>query len=259
MRPYVLAETNWKTVRETHYQVAILPWGATEAHNYHLPYATDNALATHIATEAAAFAWASGARTVVLPTVPFGVNTGQLDVKLDLNMMPSTQAALLRDLADVVQRAGIEKMLLLNAHGGNDFKQILRELGVSFPKLFFCILNWWKVIPTDGYFREPGDHAGALETAAMLHLHPEWVRPLDEAGPGKAQPWQISGLREGWVWAERPWTQVTEDTGIGNPAEATAKQGEYFIHATVQKVGQFLVELAQTPREAFFRPPSDVV
>ena len=41
-RPYILAETHWKTVKNTPYEVVVLPWGATEAHNYHLPYATDN-------------------------------------------------------------------------------------------------------------------------------------------------------------------------------------------------------------------------
>ena len=48
-RPYVLSETTWKTVDATPYGVAILPWGATEAHNYHLPYATDNIQAEQIA------------------------------------------------------------------------------------------------------------------------------------------------------------------------------------------------------------------
>jgi creatinine amidohydrolase len=41
MRPYILAEINWKFVKENPYEVAVLPWGATEAHNYHLPYSTD--------------------------------------------------------------------------------------------------------------------------------------------------------------------------------------------------------------------------
>jgi len=40
-RPYILAETTWQAVRDTKFEVAVLPWGATEAHNYHLPYATD--------------------------------------------------------------------------------------------------------------------------------------------------------------------------------------------------------------------------
>jgi len=53
-RPYLLAETNWKAVREADFQVAVLPWGATEAHNYHLPYATDNYQADYVAAEAQA-------------------------------------------------------------------------------------------------------------------------------------------------------------------------------------------------------------
>ena len=41
-KPYLLGETTWKIVKDTNYEVALLPWGATEAHNFHLPYATDN-------------------------------------------------------------------------------------------------------------------------------------------------------------------------------------------------------------------------
>ena len=38
---YIIADTTWATVRDTDYDVAVLPWGSTEAYNYHLPYATD--------------------------------------------------------------------------------------------------------------------------------------------------------------------------------------------------------------------------
>ena len=47
-RPYILDELTWKTVRDTRYEVAILPWGATEAHNYHLSYTTDNIQAEEV-------------------------------------------------------------------------------------------------------------------------------------------------------------------------------------------------------------------
>src|SRR3954453_15459665 len=97
-RPYILAETNWKAVKDPRFQVAVLPWGATEAHNYHLPYATDTIQCDHVAARAAERAWDQGARVVVLATVAFGVNPTQLDIKLCLNRNPSTQAALLRDL-----------------------------------------------------------------------------------------------------------------------------------------------------------------
>lgn len=53
MRPYILAETNWKNVKDEEFTLAVLPWGATEAHNYHLPYATDIIEADHIAAASA--------------------------------------------------------------------------------------------------------------------------------------------------------------------------------------------------------------
>jgi len=136
MRPYILSETNWKAVKETDYQVAVLPWGATEAHNYHLPYATDNILAYHIAEESARIAWECGTKVIVLPTIPYGVNTGQKDVKLDMNLNPSTQMMILKDLITVLDRQGIYKLVIMNGHGGNDFKQMIRELNLIFPQMF---------------------------------------------------------------------------------------------------------------------------
>ena len=41
MRPWKLAETNYGTVKEYQYEVAVLPLGATEPHNLHLPYGMD--------------------------------------------------------------------------------------------------------------------------------------------------------------------------------------------------------------------------
>ena len=62
MRPYILAETNWKHLKDEKIELAVLPWGATEAHNFHLPYATDNIEADHISAEAARIAWEKGAK-----------------------------------------------------------------------------------------------------------------------------------------------------------------------------------------------------
>src|SRR2546422_10857384 len=87
-RPFILNELTWKTVRDARYEVAVLPWGATEAHNRHLPYSTDNIETERIAALAAGHAWQLGARVVVLPVVPFGVNTLQLDIPLCLNLNP---------------------------------------------------------------------------------------------------------------------------------------------------------------------------
>lgn len=252
MRPYVLAETTWKQVKDTAYSVAVLPWGATEAHNYHLPYGTDNIQSETVAIRAAERAWKKGAKVIVLPTVPFGTNTTQLDIPLTLNMNPSTQAALLADLVFALDGQGIRKLVLLNGHGGNDFRQMIRELQPK-TRVFLCTVNWWSCVDVMKFVEEAGDHAGEAETAAMLHIAPELVRPLTEAGKGRARASRLAAIREGWVWAPRRWTQVTDDTGIGNPAKATAAKGEAYVTAAVQKIGDFIVELAGLDPEKLYQ------
>lgn len=242
-RPYMLAESNWKHIKEQQFSVAVLPWGATEAHNYHLPYATDTILADEVASVSAKFAWEQDAKPIVLPAIPFGVNTGQIDVSLCINMNPTTQYAVLKDIVQVLDAQRIQKLVIVNAHGGNNFKQMIRELSLDFPKVFVCSLNWWNSANPSSFFDEPGDHAGELETSAILHIEPELVLPLNEAGDGDAKQFIIKGLKEGWVSAQRKWTSVTKDTGVGNPKFATKEKGAQFLKETTKAIGEFLVEL----------------
>jgi len=244
-RPYILSETNWKSVKEIPFEVAVLPWGATEAHNYHLPYATDNYQCDYVAAESARIAWEAGAKVTVLPTVPFGVNTGQLDVKLCLNMNPSTQLALLKDLLQVLSLQQINKLIILNGHGGNYFKQMIRELYGLYPEVFVCTLNWWKVVDWTQYFDDPGDHAGEMETSVIMHIAPHLVRDLSEAGDGKAKTFRLEGLKQGWVTTQRKWTEVTADTGVGNPYPATPEKGEAYLKDVCETIGKFIMDLAK--------------
>lgn len=251
-RPYVLAETTWKTVAAAPYEVAVLPWGATEAHNLHLPYGTDTIQCDHIAAESARIAWEAGARVTVLPTVPFGVQTGQLDIPLCLNLNPSTQAAMLGDLASALRGQGLRKLVILNGHGGNDFRQMIRELQ---PKvdLFLCEVSWYRVVQPEPYFDEPGDHAGELETSVMQHVAPALVLPLGEAGDGRARGFRIAGLREGWAWAPRLWREVSRDTGVGDPRAASARKGAAYAAAVAERIGGFLADLAAADLEDLYQ------
>ena len=242
-RPFVLAESTWEEIRSQRFEIAILPWGATEAHNTHLPYATDNLETEAIAVASAALAWEQGARVLVLPCVPFGVNTGQRDVPFCLNMMPSTQIAVLRDLLPSLERHGVRKLVILNGHGGNDFKQIIRELQPATPMLLAQV-NWYQVVPATEHFDDPGDHAGELETSVIMHLRPDLVRSLESAGSGAARKNRVQAFREGWAWMPRPWTQVTDDTGVGNPARASAEKGKTYLDAVAQKLASFWSDLA---------------
>lgn len=248
MRPYILAENTWKTVKETKYELAILPWGACEAHNYHLPYGTDIVEAEQVAAEGARLAWEKGAKVTVLPPIPFGVNTGQFDVLLDMNMNPSTQFAVLRDVVEVLNRQGIHKLIILNSHGGNDFRSMIRELGLKFPDMFLSQCNWYQSVDQKAFFENKDDHGGEMETSVMMHLVPQLVRPLSEAGDGAAKKFKFSAIREGWAWAERKWMQVTKDTGVGDPRKASAEKGAAFFKAVTEKVGQYFYEVARADR-----------
>ena len=251
-RPYILAETNWKTTLEIDYKVAVLPWGATEAHNYHMPYATDNYQVDHVAAASAKHAWELGAKVIVLPCIPFGINSGQLDVKLCMNINPSTQLAILKDTVDVLRRHDIDKLVILNGHGGNSFKSMIRELSVIYPDVFVAWANWYQAVDWNLYFDEPGDHAGEMETSAMMHIAPELVLPLSEAGDGHAKKFKVKALGENWVTAQRQWMKVTKDTGVGDPAKSTAEKGKIYLDDTAKKIGDFLVDLANTPLDDFY-------
>lgn len=252
MRPYILAESNWKYIKDAHFDAAILPWGACEAHNYHLPYATDIIESELIGAEAARLAWERGAKVIVLPPVPFGVNTGQFDVKLDINMNPSTQLLVLKDIITVLNRQGIRKLIIFNSHGGNDFRTMIRELGLHFPDMFLTTCNWFHSVDQKEFFENKDDHAGEMETSLMLYLRPDLVAPLSQAGDGAAKKFKFTGIREGWAWAERRWLQVTKDTGVGDPRKATREKGERYFKAVTEKASVFFEEVAKaTPGEFY--------
>ncbi len=251
-RPWVLAEITWPEVRDGGWGLAVLPWGATEPHNLHLPYATDVYESEAIAAEAARLAWERGCRTLVLPCVPFGANAQQLDLRGTINMHPSTQAAVLADIIESLEVQGFDRLVVLNGHGGNDFQGIIRELQ-SATTVFLSTVNWFRVPGTQEMFDEPGDHAGEMETSLILHLRPELVRPLDEAGPGAGRPWKLTAMGEGWAWAPRQWSRVTDDTGVGDPSAATAAKGKACFDTVCRNIADYLCELAQADLDDLYR------
>ena len=244
MRPYILSETNWESLKDAEFELAVLPWGATEAHNYHLPYSSDIIESDLISAESARIAWEKGAKVVVLPTIPFGVNTGQSDIFLTINLNPSTQFAILKDVVEVLNRQKIYKLLVFNSHGGNDFKPIIRELGIMFPKMFICTSNWYQALDRYEYFNNSGDHAEEMETSLLMYLKPDLVLPIELAGDGKAKKFKVEAFNENWAWTERKWTQVTKDTGIGDPSEASKEKGKKYFNDLTIRLSKLFIELA---------------
>lgn len=253
MKPYILEQTNWKQIKNQKYELAVLPWGATEPHNYHLPYGTDSLETAKIAEEAAALAWEKGAKVMVLPTVPLGVqNPGQIELPFCLHTRPSTQKIILEDILKALYNQGIRKVILMNGHGGNDFKPIIRELQPRFPEMFIGLNEWFKLFDLKGYFEDTGDHAGEMETSIIMHYFPELVLPLEEAGDGKARNFKPETLKKKIAWAPRKWNEVSEDTGVGNPKKATAEKGETYLNDVINEIAELFVEMAECDLEDLY-------
>ena len=243
-RPFILFEANYRQLLDYRPNVAVLPWGATEAHNYHMPHGTDVIEAATVAERAAEIAHGRGARPIVLPPIPFGNNAQQLDQVATISLGTATATAIFGDVAHSLMAQKVDRLVILNAHGGNEFKPIIRDLQ-SRTGMLIALVNFWQMIPevVKAIFEEPGDHAGDLETSLLLHLRPEWVE-LAQAGPGETNPWKIEAMRSPGVWTPRPWSATHPDTGSGDPSQATAEKGRRYFEAVTAAVGHLLVALS---------------
>lgn len=253
MRPWNLAEVNYGDVRDrAPSDVAVLPFGATEPHNLHLPYGTDTFQVDVIADRSCAEAHERGASVVRLPTIPYGTETNQARFPLAMNLSPTTLAAAVGDLVASLAASGTRKCVLLNGHGGNDLKWMLRQMYGSTPvHLFLC--NWYKMAADrhEGLFVDPGDHAGELETSMGL-AHFAGLVHLDRADAGALTPCRLDAVNRGWVELTRPWHLLTTNTGAGDPRPATAEKGRALTEIVVARLAAFLVELAASPLDDRF-------
>jgi creatinine amidohydrolase len=250
----ILAEQTHGFVRGQKWEVAVLPFGATEPHNFHMPYGTDTFQVEELARRACAKASESGGRVVLLPAIPYGVNTNHLRVPggLACSLTPSTLLRVVADLVDSLERQGVRKVVLLNGHGGNELKPLTRELHHR-TGCFLCVCDWFRMA-TDlypGLFDHPGEHADEVETSLGLAFFPDLVHP-EQAGPASARPTRFEAINSGWVSITRPWHLLTPSTGVGDPSGATAEKGRRLMDALVERLGGFLAELSAAPMDETF-------
>ena len=241
-----LAVSCYGKVKPLNYDLVILPWGATEPHNSHLPYLTDCILSHNVAVDAARLALDQyGVRCMVLPYVTAGSqNPGQRELNFCIHYRYETQKAILTDIVASLYAQGHRRLLIINGHGGNSFKNMIRDLSLDYPDFLIATSEWFTFVPAKEYFDEPGDHADELETSVMMHYHSELV-DLSEAGDGKSKKFASQMLNEKVAWIPRHWMKVSEDTGIGNPKKASAEKGKRYVEAVTAKYAQLFKELTE--------------
>lgn len=244
IREHDLSASCYGAARRHTYDIVLLPWGATEPHNQHLPYLTDAILSHDVAVDASLIARRRyGIMSMVLPAMPLGAqNPGQRDLNFCIHYRSATQMAVLTDIVASLHHQGIRRLLIVNGHDGNTFKPMIRDLAVDYPDMLIAAGDWFKGLKATDYFDAPGDHADELETSVMMHYHPELVR-LEEAGDGHSRGFADEVLASGTVWVPRNWLRVSDDTGIGDPRTATAEKGRRFAEAVASRYAEAIKAL----------------
>ncbi|MDR1743825.1 MAG: creatininase family protein [Dysgonamonadaceae bacterium] len=245
-KPVDLQQATWGDVKGTNYSFAVLPWGATEPHNYHLPYLTDWHIAHDIAVKSVEKAWQKyQIRGMIFAPIPLGAqNPGQKELPFCIHTRFETQRMVLTDIIDSLQMQGIHRLILMNGHGGNGFKPMVRDLAFDYPEMIICVVDWFSIEAQKDYFENFDDHAGEMETSVMMHFHPEWVH-LEQAGDGASTPFNIEGLNAKVGWVPRQWDKTTRDTGVGDPRKATAEKGKRYVEAVTDKIAKLMNDLVK--------------
>ena len=242
-------------VRKREVRVVMLPIGATEPHGNHLPYANDTWTVDALAARVAARANSKGAKVLVLPAMPYGVNTNQAPNPYAQSIRPATMIQFVKDTVETLEQHGIRKLVILNGHGGNTttLGAALRELFASNPKVFVTMVETW--VPYRDQVAEiietGGDHASEEETSIALALYPARVQ-MGKAVKAREAELKLNSLKAPYINFIRPWKYVSDNTGLGDPTKATAAKGQKLIDLFMDRISTFLKELSDAELTATF-------
>jgi creatinine amidohydrolase len=243
---YNLSELTLNDTIVKKYEVAVIPIGATEPHNYHLPYGTDFFHADYISGKSCELAEKEGASIIKLPAIPYGMDANMFKFPFAINVYQKTLNLFVKDIIDSLIINKIRKIVIINAHGGNDFKPFIRDLQPDI-KAFVCYIDWWKVA-SDKYkeiFEYPDDHAGEMETSISLVMNPHLVH-MENAKDGKFKKTKFEAINNGWVSIARRWDHLTESSGVGYPLKSSKEKGEAYLKITIERISKFLKELSHS-------------
>ena len=175
-----------------------------------------------------------------------------MDFPLAIHVSQNTLDAMLRDIITSLNSYDIKKFVIINGHGGNDFTPFIRQIQ-SDLNIYAFQADWWKVglDRYDDIFKKMDDHAGEFETSVALALFPELVE-LENAGSGLTRPFRFEALQKGWVKTSRRFANLNDHCAAGSPTDASAEKGREYLEIVLERLSNFLVDLAESPVDDFF-------
>lgn len=231
-----------QAARET--GVCVVAMGVIEKHGDHLPLGTDYLNGHHIATLAA-----EKEPAIVFPPFYFGQIYEARSFPGTVTIRPTLLLELLEEVFDEISRNGIKKILLVNAHGGNNaLIQFLAQTRLAKERDYAL---YTVVSPMGGAAKKErktdwdanieanwGGHAHEAETSISLATHARLVK-MDKvrAEPGNAMG-RAEHLKE--VYTGINWYADFPDHYSGDAAGATEKKGKNLLKILVDMYAEYI-------------------
>lgn len=253
--------------------LAVLPLAATEQHGPHLPLSVDTVIVNGVIAAALAH-FPAELKTLFLPTQTIGLSPEHTSFAGTLTLKNETILRLWTDIAESVAQAGVKKLVLLNAHGGNvgAMDMVARDLRARLGLLVYSV-SWFDLPLQDAQGGDLahlfsadehrfGIHAGDIETSMMLALDPAHVdmrqaRNFASASQARADKFDILGqgksAKLGWQMQD-----YNPAGAVGNAANATAAKGLAMVNAAGRALARLLVEIDRLPNDTLVSPPFKV-
>tara|TARA_B100000809_G_C15138394_1_gene531715 strand:+ start:2415 stop:3200 length:786 start_codon:yes stop_codon:yes gene_type:complete len=253
-----LTQTNQARLLKQSPKVAVLGTSAIEAHNYHLPEGQDFLHTEAIVKRVTKLAWDKTKSVICLPTLPYGVDCNLMDFPLTIHVKQATLDLMISEIISSLTHHGINKILLINGHGGNDFTALVRQIQSDLTvHMFWCSIYDVGKDKHSEIFDNIDDHAGELETSIALALFPEMVE-LDQANSGAYRKFKFEALEKGWIKTSRNFSRLNDHCCNADPRLATARKGEEYLEFISTRISDFLIELAETEVDKYFPHKSKI-
>ena len=216
--------------------VAVLPVGAIEQHGPHLPVSVDRDLVEAVVARCLV-RLDSAQNVLVLPTLAI-TKSGEHDRHPGtLSLTAETLLANLRDIGASVARAGVSRLVLFNAHGGNNavLDIAARDLRMAHD-MIVATCSWFGFADYDGVI----DDAARPEQVDMRK-----AKNFVTAMQGWEEANRFTGLtgqpaRPAWIIDD-----LNADGACGDASAATAEKGERLLDSAAGNFARFLAEFAR--------------
>jgi len=235
--------------------IALLPVGSVEQHGPHLPLDSDAFDAGYLARRIAEAC--SDPRPLVLPLISYGVSYEHEEFKGTVSINNDTLASLVYDIGMSVAVNGINKLVIINGHGGNipainyAAQKITRD-----ARIFVCVdTGETSDVDIEKMIETPNDiHAGEIETSTSLAVRPELVKmeKAVKSVPGFSSRYLEFTSKRGVAWYMFT-KKISESGVIGDPTRASAEKGEKIWQVMIAHLVALVEDLKNMSPEEIYQ------